>query len=215
MKMHRGLAFPEADEFMVHELKVDGTYQISHLEAALGFVKDWRCAVDGGAHVGVWSLQMAKRFTCVIAAEPSADTFECLVENLRQHQCANVEARHVAVGKEAGSVSMTLDAANAERKNTGGRHVSAGDDVRVETIDSWHLPHLGFLKLDVEGSEPAALRGAIETIKRCKPVILYENKWLWSRYFGQPKNAVELILNACGYRHQMTVVKDAIWVPAR
>jgi len=210
-----GLAFPECDEFMLGELKMDGTYQIAHLEAALKYVKDWRCAVDGGAHVGVWSLRMARSFDRVISAEPSADTFECLERNLLLRNCRNVDARNVALGAEDGFASMTLDAINAERKNTGARHIAAGLDVRIETIDSWRLPELGFLKLDVEGSEPAALEGAADTIARCRPVILYENKWLWTKHFGHPKDAVDKILRRLGYRHIETVVKDAIWVPVR
>lgn len=216
MKVHEasGLAFPDLDDFMVRECEDDGGYQRTHLEAALRYVTAFTCAIDGGAHVGTWSLLLARQFARVIAIEPSADTFECLQRNLALRGCGNVEARQIALGAAVGVAGMALDPANAARKNTGARRLANGTSVRVETIDSWQLETVGFLKLDIEGSEPFALEGAVETLKRCRPIVLFENKRLWSRYYGRPKDAVERILTACRYRHCATVVHDAIWSPA-
>lgn len=217
MKYHAasGLAFPDADTFMLRETAADGSYQRAHLETALRYVTDFSTAIDAGAHVGSWTLLLARQFARVVAVEPSADTFECLERNLMLKACRNVSALNLALGAEAGRTGMTLDPANAARQNTGGRRLAAGTSVPVETIDSWHLPSLGFLKLDVEGSEPAVLEGARDTLARCKPVVLFEGKWLWTRYYGLPKNAVEVILTAARYRFAEKIGHDQVWVPAR
>lgn len=206
-----GLAFPDADVFMAAEVSAAGTYQLPNLEAALRYVTDFGCAIDCGAHVGTWTRVMAARFGRVVAIEPSDDTFECLQLNLMNAGLENVNAVCAAVGARSGVVSMTIDAQNKARGNTGARHVRAGGKIPVVTIDSMALDHVGFIKLDIEGSEPDALRGAKDTIKRCQPVILYEDKKLWHRYYNQPKEAVAAFLRAQGYQQTQLVACDAIW----
>jgi FkbM family methyltransferase len=213
MKIVRGWAFPSADQFMVNELGCDGTYQLDHLHAALRYVTEHGCAIDGGAHVGTWSKVMAGVFEKVVAIEPSADTFECLDFNMAQFACANVDRKNCAIGAETGFVTMGLDAVNEERKNTGARFAQAGGIIPVETIDGWRLDRVGFLKLDIEGSEQFALQGAKDTLKRCKPIVLFENKRLWTRHFGLPKGVVADFLTAQGYRLLETVSMDQIWGP--
>lgn len=214
MNQRHGWAFPDADTFMANELQPDGTYQYANLVAALKHVIDFRVAVDAGAHVGTWSKVMAGRFERVLAFEPSPDTFDCLVSNLATYGCTNVMPYAVALGASHGSVSMMLNAEHRAQGNTGARYVREGGDIPRRTLDSYALPALGFLKMDIEGSEYAALQGATETIRRCRPVILFENKWLWSRYFAFPKEAVAHFLHKVGYRKLERVSCDEIWGPA-
>ncbi len=212
MKMHGGWAFPDCDDFMVKELRSDGTYQRDHLDTAMRFVTDKRIALDGGAHIGQFSLQMSPLFDTVIAAEPAFDCFECLCENLRNSGCSNVQPRNIALGSTPGFVTMALDAKQQARKNTGGRYVIEGGKIPRVMIDSWHLPSLGFLKLDVEGSEYDAIDGARDTIARCRPVVLWEDKNFGVR-FGHDKNAVRRLLALLGYEHKCRVSADEIWGP--
>lgn len=209
MKFHSGIAFPDADRHMAEHMRPDQTYQGDHLTAALRHVTDWSCAIDAGAHVGLWSRQMAAKFGRVLAFEPAADTFECLQFNTQGFD--NIRCHQVALGDAPDRVSMSWSPASAERANTGGRYVQPGGDIAVITIDSLSLESLGFLKLDIEGYEPKALAGAAETIARCKPVILFENKWHWSHTYGLPKNAVIDILNGLHYQELERVGGDAIW----
>lgn len=212
MKYVHGWAFPDADDFMVRQIQPNGDYQDAHYDAAMRFVTDRRAAIDGGAHIGTWTRLMARDFEHVIAFEPSPDTFEAFTANRLTFQWTNVDARHAALGAAPGTVDMMLDPPNIERKNTGGRRVQPGRTIPVVTIDSLALPALGLLKLDVEGSEPASLAGATETVHRCRPVILFEDKKLWLHY-GYPKDAVARWLLTAGYRFADKVRRDEIWVP--
>lgn len=214
MKLVSGFAFPDEDTFMALEIKADGSYQKPHLEAALPYVKDFACAIDGGAHVGTWSALLAKRFALVIAVEPAPDAFECLAQNMRPYQ--NVECRQVAVAHgSCSSAALALDAKQAKRGNTGGRYLSPDGvgSVQCQTIDSWNLKRLGFLKLDVEGYEPFALNGAAETLCRCKPIVLFEAKQFHVRYGLEP-HAPETFLTSIGYRFLAAAGHDQIWGPA-
>ena len=61
------------------------------------------------------------------------------------------------------------------------------------------------LHLDVEGFEQAALSGALETIMRCKPILVLEH--LPEReWFGQ--NVLRLGYNVVGKIHDNTVLAD-------
>jgi hypothetical protein len=44
----------------------------------------------------------------------------------------------------------------------------------VHTLDSYSLD-CGFMKIDVEGYELEVLRGAVQTIERCKPIMYIED----------------------------------------
>jgi FkbM family methyltransferase len=212
MKTRYGWAFPDADEFMINEIKPDGGYQATHIIAALRFVTDWSVAVDCGAHVGTWSRTLASRFARVIAIEPSEDTFDALTENMRAFGCTNVELHRAAVGAVAGLVSMApLEARAAAMKNTGARFVQDGGTIPRITIDSLQLQTLGFLKLDIEGSEALALEGARETLQRCRPVVLFENKGFWRHRYNQVKDAPQRVLANAGYVQVDVAGKDVIW----
>lgn len=210
---HHGWAYPAADDFMWREAKPDGSYQRRHLDAAMTFVTDRRVAIDGGAHVGQFTKPLAALFDHVIAVEPAEDTFACLVANVARFRLLNVEVKQAALGSRVGYVSLALDAKQTARGNTGGRFVVPGGGIPVERIDDWKLPYVGLIKLDVEGSEPDAINGAIETIASCKPIILFEDKEFSRRYGFYPR-ATQNLLTTMGYTFLQAISHDEIWGPA-
>ncbi len=210
MKTVNGWAFPSADRFMATEMKGNGEYQAGHLRTALGYVTDWSIAVSCGAHVGTWTKLLSARFARVIAVEPAADTFEALQANMRTFGCTNVDCLNVAVGATRGLVSMAIDARGEALANTGARYTTAGGAIPLEVIDDWNLPTLGFLKLDVEGSEVDALKGAAFTLQRCRPIVLWECKGFWRR-FGYGKTAPQDLLTSLGYHEVAIAGCDRIW----
>lgn len=213
MKTVSGWAYPDVDDFMWREMKPDGSYQAGHLRMALALVTDWSLAIDGGAHVGTWSRLLSARFERVIAVEPSADTREALVANMAAFGCHNVDVRRCALGEAPGVAAMALEGRAAVMANTGGRFVRMGTGtIPIERIDDWQVPACGFLKLDIEGSEPLAIAGAEATLRRCRPIVLFEHKGFCRRY-GLPTDATQQRLRALGYVHRATAGKDEIWGP--
>lgn len=212
MQFVYGWAFPDSDRFMVREIAADGTYQRSHVEAALRWVVDWSAALDGGAHVGTWSRLLSPRFGRVLAFEPALDTFVCLGRNMDAQGCHNVECLQRALGSAPGWVDMVMDSAETQRGNTGGRFAREAGNGAVErvTIDSLGLERLGFLKLDVEGAEVDALKGAAATLLRCEPIVLIENKGHERRYGYAKGEAVNWLLQM-GYRRLEKVGRDEIF----
>jgi hypothetical protein len=63
--------------------------------------------------------------------------------------------------------------------NIGNAHLNAYYDggfnyVDVKPLDSFEFENLAVLKIDVQGYEPNVLDGAIQTIKKHKPIIFIE-----------------------------------------
>lgn len=209
MKLVKGLAMPAFDTFMKTIVPDDGRYQHANLEAAVSFCERRRTVIDGGAHVGMWTRTFAGLFERVIAFEPAPDTFACLKYNV---DAANVEFRNQALGATHGKVHMTLEGFEGTKRerNSGARYVASGGEIDRVTVDSLGLRDLDLLKMDIEGSEVEALQGAMETLARCRPVVLFESKNEWRRR-GFPENAPHEILASLGAVKFAKVGIDEIW----
>lgn len=180
MFQHQGIWLPDGEkhfpEWMSkHGEIVDGrgTYQIKKIRAALEHCKEFRSAVDVGAHVGLWATQLIKFFDRVNAFEPVREFRECFFANgligldVSMHACA--------LGAAHGYVSMKIPTLNGGL-DTGGTHVVSGDDIEMRTLDSFAFADVDLIKIDCEGYELEVLKGARETIERCRPTIIVEQK---------------------------------------
>ena len=198
-------ALPATDTYFRQHMTGKG-FQVEHLERALTHVTRFRTAIDGGAHIGTWSCAMAERFDRVIAFEPAPDTWACLVRNIADHD--NIEAMNYALGNAAKMVSVGDDASRPG--NTGARFVREGNSVPMVRIDDMALADVDLLKLDVEGHEYFALQGATETIARCRPVVIIEEKDFGGR-FGIDKTAAGHFLRQLGMREIDRIRNDCVF----
>ena len=149
---------------------------------SLGHVKNKRTALDIGANVGLWSRDLVKHFEQVIAFEPVLMFRECLQRNVT---ASNLTVQSVALGDTEGQVNMIIT-----EGNTGHTHVdpaSKGGDTTIIKLDSLDLQNVDYIKIDCEGFEYRVLQGAKQTIKRCRPVVVIEQKphEMYSKDYGQ------------------------------
>ena len=68
--------------------------------------------------------------------------------------------------------------------------------MRLATLDSYGFKRVGFIKIDVEGSEMEVLAGARETIRTNRPAMLIE---LLAGIHGDYLARIERIKNDFGY----------------
>jgi FkbM family methyltransferase len=150
--------------------RVDGrlTYQYHKYEAALSYCKQRRMACDIGAHVGLMSFWMARDFQHVVSFEPVLLHRECFALNVPN---PNVTVHTCALGPEAGRVSLST-----QNGSSGDTHVTGDGDIAMRTLDSFGIEELDFLKIDVEGYEIKVLQGAFDTLRRCRPCVMVEQK---------------------------------------
>lgn len=200
---------PQVDTYFENLLRPDG-FEIDHLEEALKYCTKFRTAIDGGAHIGTWACRLARSFDYVLALEPAKDSYDCLLKNVHRLRVP-VVCYNAALGEVDGFCKLIDDPIRTG--NTGARITFFGQGViPVCTVDRFCLDTLDFLKLDLEGSETLALRGALRTIDRCKPTIVAECK-----EFHPPRNggvaATRKLLHDIGYREVGGIRNDRVFVP--
>jgi FkbM family methyltransferase len=163
--------------------------KIADLEEALRYVRRWTVAIDGGANVGAYSRVMMQRFDRVLAFEPAPDTYAALARNLEEWGASNVEPRQQALSDRAESVRL----AAPPRRRSLSRAVVGVGDIPAVRIDELGLPDLAFLKLDLEGYESRALGGAVEALRRFRPLVMFEDKQTTGGRAYHPGGAHDLL----------------------
>jgi len=211
------LYIPDGDEHFVKLADEIEHYQEPQRTKAFEYVTNWDRAVDLGAHVGIFSRHFAKRFREVVAFEPTPETRACLEKNVP----ANVRIVPFACGDRERQVLF-----RRHIRNSGGTEMARDTNssssvehytVKMITLDSLELESVGLIKIDIQGAEPLALRGASETLRRCRPVVLIEEKPFGGKgtngSLEHIKESREILLSY-GYREGEKVGADRIYLGA-
>lgn len=174
------------------------------INAVLPFCTGRDVAVQAGGNCGIWPRDLGRLFRLVYTFEPDPVNFRCL--------CANAPAENVvkfnaALGDAHETVGLAL-----RPENVGAHRVAGQGDVPTLRIDDLGLATCDLIYLDVEGYEMRVIAGAVDTIRRCKPVIVVEDKGL-SEHYGAPRGQVVLGLQQFGYRVAKRLHHDVVMVP--
>jgi len=167
--------------------------EVADIRRILPHCDNRRVCVQAGGNIGIWAIELAKHFDTVYTFEPDRDNFDALSYNVRQNK-SPVIATDAALGdcSRRGAIHVF------EPGNIGAHQVKNGDEFDVITIDSLNLTGVDLIQLDVEGYEHYALIGAMDTIKRCSPVICVELKGLGDKH-GFTDEMTRKMLEGIGY----------------
>lgn len=137
----------------------------------LKYVKEKKLVVQAGGNCGMYARFYGNYFEEIYSFEPTSVNFLCLERNCRGKK---YHLYPVALGESKGMATLTQP--KKRFKNTGAYQVIANTDgdIPMITVDSLHLSRCDLIHFDIEGFESYALRGAIDTIKKYKPVIILE-----------------------------------------
>lgn len=179
MFQHQGIWLPDGEKHFPEWMDrngelVDGrgTYQIRKFREAMKWVREFRTAIDVGAHVGLWSMQLTKKFEFVEAFEPVEWFRQCYLANMPE---TGWGLHHCALGAAPGRAGIFIPAMGGGI-DSGGTHLTDGEAVEVRTLDSFAFDKVDFVKIDCEGYEHQVLLGALATLERCKPCVIVEQK---------------------------------------
>ena len=155
-------------------------------------------AIDVGAHFGALTLSLSNIFHEVLSFEPNDFNFCILRGNVAINHLKNVRIFNyplyskettMSLGEEVNqeipirfNVSGEFDGHLSS--NLGAYFFSEGPDRSfvhlAKTLDSLELSNVSFIKIDVQGADGEVLMGAMDTIKRCRPVVVFE----WEEYLS-------------------------------
>lgn len=145
-------------------------WENSHKQVYFRHIREWNCVVTAGANMGLHVRPYSKLFKHVYAFEPDWLNFYCMSIN---NPYPNVYKYQAALGEEPGFCNLV----NGCPDNRGATMINKNateTPIAMMTIDQFNLPFCDLIQLDVEGFEIHALKGAIKTIERYKPVIIVE-----------------------------------------
>ena len=140
---------------------------------------------DIGANVGVYSLSLAIESAerTIVAFEPSPTVFDQLSKNVALNELEEqITLFQVGLGDTSGSQPFytssytELSSFRSESATRWEARIATTEPVEIVRLDEFvdsHIPP-DVLKIDVEGTEAAVLRGAAETLTQHRPVVFVE-----------------------------------------
>jgi FkbM family methyltransferase len=160
-----------------------GSYE-KHLAELFGYlVRSGDRCVDVGANVGVHTVRLARLVGTdgeVIAIEPDPDVVPRTYRNIALNGLPNIRVINAAASERPGEMRLYRPGPwDTNRGRASLLHhpylTGAHTTVAVVTVDDVcaGVP-VALIKIDVEGHEPAVIRGAADTIARHAPSIILE-----------------------------------------
>ncbi len=141
-------------------------------EDILKYNKNWDVAVDIGARVGEWSRPMSEVFNKVISFEPRQKWCECFIKNVKMK---DVELYQCGLSNEDGWATMDGNSFRQGHSADGViNYLEEGEGMQLKTLDSFNIPKIDFMKIDVDGLEMKVILGGEATLLRTKPVMMIE-----------------------------------------
>ena len=168
------------------ELFMTGHYEPNEFYFLSQVLRPGMVFLDAGANMGLYTLfaaRMVGESGTVLAIEPSNRECDRLLKNVAANSLPNVRLLHMAVSDTSSQAQLLVAVEEKSGHNTLG---ALGHDallrnneaVRTEHLDEIvlqeGLPRVDLIKMDIEGAEFHALRGAVGVIERYHPILLLE-----------------------------------------
>ncbi|HEY6829711.1 MAG TPA: FkbM family methyltransferase [Gemmatimonadaceae bacterium] len=154
---------------------------------------------DVGANNGLYTHVLAKRGAFVEAFEPQPECVAVLRAYASRRPLRNVRVHPVALSATTGVAALHLPPGSAASPSASLRATPGSDatlDVALESLDAFEFVDLRLMKIDVEGAELDVLRGAAETLRRCRPLLFVE---IEQRHHREPITEVFQQVASLGY----------------
>jgi FkbM family methyltransferase len=165
---------------------IRGEFERNELAFAQSMVSAGDHVLDCGAHIGLFAIQLAHRVGptgSVHAFEPFEANADCLARSIAENRFDDrLTLVRAAVGESPGTLTLVYA---EESLNSGGAFIApagtaiplnhATRTVQAIALDHYPLPRpIRFIKIDIEGAEPLAMRGAADLLRADRPAILSE-----------------------------------------
>lgn len=144
-------------------------------------LKDKSVFFDIGANIGLFGVYFKLKNPDLIvhAFEPEPLNFQCLVNTINSFSFTDFHLSSLGLSDQSGTNQLYVD-----KINMGGASVSLADtsrtaiSIELTSLDEYvtinNIDRIDVIKIDVEGLEEKIIKGGIESIRRFKPLIIFE-----------------------------------------
>jgi FkbM family methyltransferase len=130
-----------------------------------------------------------------------------LIKNLKLNKLDTDRAYNIGLSDENKKVKFYFDiecAMASSMSNLREAKTTVTEESKIkrldDIIDSMPRPDkLDFIKCEVEGAELLVFKGALETLKRYKPIVFSKILRKWSKNFGYHPNDIIKLFESIGY----------------
>lgn len=158
----------------------NGLFESNLIEWCKQFCSKDKCILDIGAHIGTYTISLAKHCSHVYSFEPQKMTYYALCGGIALSNIQNVTCHNYGLGSDDQVGVQTLRIVSVDgggsSLHTGSKPVLREETVIIKTLDDLDLDNIGFIKMDVEDNERFVIMGGLKTLERSNyPKILFES----------------------------------------
>jgi FkbM family methyltransferase len=201
-------------DFVANAIKQGELFDSEIIEVAEKFIKPGSSVLDVGANYGQMTVVLSKAIEKagsgkVYSFEAEPFVGEILKHNIEINGCSNVQTHLNAVYDKAGE-ELIFPEPDFKQFDSFGSYgldptAKAGRKVKTITIDSLNIEEpVCFIKIDIQGADLFALRGAKQTILKHKPAIIFEYEEQFQEAFNTSFQDYVSFVDEIGYRFEKT-----------
>lgn len=189
------------EKYIGDEFKKGNYWDIETLFELKKYINPNRNILEIGGHCGTSTIIYAsflENDKKIYVYEPQLNMYKLLVKNINQNNLQDKVITnnsgvfcYEGIGKMndidldggGGIVEKRYNEESNLSCNFGGIGLGKnGENINLTTIDKMNIDNIGYIHCDAQGSENFIFSKGIETIKKCRPVILYENNEIYGKY---------------------------------
>jgi len=155
-----------SDRELMNAIKLGGSVEPEVCHLMMRVMRPGDYAIDGGANIGFFTVLLSKlvgKDGCVLSVEPGQNNLYKLEENIRLNKLSNVEVVDQPLWDKYEMVKLYLCEDGGKNSLAAHEGTRGSSDITTVVLDDYLdlRRRLRLLKLDIEGAEEKALRGAL------------------------------------------------------
>ena len=172
-----------SSDHISHDINLDGIYEKDYLLTLTNWLKEIHndifngVAIDVGANIGNHSVFFSKFFKKVYSFEPNPKTFKLLEINSKLSN--NIYVKKMGLSNKEVISNLLENKSNIGGSKLTNKKSEKTIDIKLTTLDqeiNIIKEKINLLKIDVEGHEFEVIQGSKDTIKRFRPIIVFEQQ---------------------------------------
>ena len=181
-------------------------FEPSESQILFNIAKKSKNIIDIGANLGWYSINFSqlKNVNSIHSFEPIQETFKLLKRHVKLNDCKKVVLNNIGLLDNEKNIPFFVsnELGSASIKNIQNKKKIKKVLCKISTLDSYIKKKkikCDLIKVDTEGSELQVFKGAINTIKKNKPVIFTEMLRKWTSKFNHHPNDIINFFNNLDY----------------